>query len=54
MLEYIEESERERIEKNMLILRLEAVLAKLLEHLTQKSHEYWKFNFYFFICIYMK
>ena len=51
MLEHIEESEREMAEKNLLILRLGAVLAKLLEHLPQKSHENWmisKFNFYFF------
>ena len=51
MLEHIEESEREMTEKNLSILRLGAVLAKLLEHLPQKSHENWmisKFNFYFF------
>ena len=40
MLEHIEESEKEKIEKNIPMLILGAVLEKLLEHLFQKSHEH--------------
>ncbi|EXX51398.1 uncharacterized protein OCT59_022273 [Rhizophagus irregularis] len=36
MLDHIEESEKEKIEKNIPMLRLGAVLEKLLEHPLQK------------------
>ncbi|CAG8621225.1 6667_t:CDS:2 [Acaulospora morrowiae] len=39
MLEHIEENKRERTE-NMPISRLGTVLVKLLDHLSQKSHEH--------------